>query len=366
MTEPPPATFDDVVRVAARTAVDDVVRVAACATPVASKPPSRIGDVARAAGVSPITVSRALRHPEKLTEATRERVLETISRMGYESNPHARALRSGRSTVIVAFVSNIMSQQFGLAIEGLTAVLEPEGYDLMVGQTSYSYAKEVAMIRSLRSLRPAAVMFTGVIELEENRQALRELAIPVVETWANPRDPIDMLVGFSNMDAGAMAARYLVDRGCRRIGFIGRSAGRGMIRLRGFDAELGRHGMAVSGQVLVPRVDGIDDGRTALAGLLERGSNLDAVFCANDLLAVGALIEARERGLDVPGTLRILGFGDNDVAAQITPGLTTISLDARELGRRAGILLRDRLAGAAASTQQRQNLSVDIIERGSV
>ena len=199
-----------------------------------AKPP-RIEEVARLAGVSPITVSRALRQPEKVAKDKRERILQVVAQTGYASNPHARALRSGQSSVVAAFVSNIFSQQFALAVQGCAEVLEPQGYQLMVGQTSYSYAKETSMIASLRA-RPAAVLFTGVIELEENRQSLRELGIPIMETWAYPRDPIDMLVGLSNYDAGFMAASHLAERGYRRVAFMARHGGRGELRRQGFAA----------------------------------------------------------------------------------------------------------------------------------
>lgn len=348
-----PATYDNVLRVSGH----------AETPPPAAKAP-RIEMVAQLAGVSPITVSRALRQPEKLSEATRRKVLEAVERTGYESNPHARALRSGRSTLVAAFVSNILSQQFGLAIQGLAAEIEPEGYELMIGQTSYSYAKEVAMIRSLRSLRPAAVMFTGVIELEENRRALRELGIPVVETWAFPRDPIDMLVGFSNVDAGAMAARHLAEKGYRRLAFLGRSGGRGTLRLQGFREEAERSGLTLVRVVTVEEVRSIADGRAALTTLLTEGEPVEAAFCANDLLATGAVIEARARGLSVPSDLAILGFGDNDAAGEIAPGLTTISMDAFDLGRRAGELLRARLAGQEPAHAV-QSLPLNLVTRGS-
>ena len=97
----------------------------------------RIEEVAERAGVSPITVSRVLRHPEKVNRETRDRILGIIEATGYASNPHARALRSGRSNVVIAFVSNILSQQFGLAVRSFAAALEPEGYEVLVGETSY-------------------------------------------------------------------------------------------------------------------------------------------------------------------------------------------------------------------------------------
>lgn len=354
MTDPVKPTFDDVLRIPAPPDRGS-----------AGGRPPRIEEVAERAGVAPITVSRVLRHPEKVNRETRDRVLEVIEATGYASNPHARALRSGRSNVVVAFVSNILSQQFGLAVRSFAATLEPEGFEVLVGQTSYSYAKEVAMIQSLRGIRPAAVMFTGVIELQKNRAALLELGIPVIETWAFPRDPIDMLVGLSNADAGAMAARRLAAAGHRRVSFIGRSGGRGALRRDGFRAAAAELGLTIVHEIGVGEITGLVDGRAAFTALLDRDDRGDAVFCANDLLATGALIEARSRGLSVPGDLAVLGFGDNDVADQITPGLTTISFDSAAVGRIAGEMLLARLSGAPR-TEQRLAVELFLVERGSV
>ncbi|WP_088142078.1 LacI family DNA-binding transcriptional regulator [Achromobacter xylosoxidans] len=343
---PPSApTYDDVLRVRPEGA-------AAPARAAAPAKPPRIEEVARLAGVSPITVSRALRQPEKVAQEKRDRILQVVAQTGYASNPHARALRSGQSSVVAAFVSNILSQQFALAVQGCAEVLEPQGYQLMVGQTSYSYAKETSMIASLRALRPAAVLFTGVIELEENRQSLRELGIPIMETWAYPRDPIDMLVGFSNYDGGVMAARHLAERGYRRVAFVARQGGRGDLRRQGFNAAAAELGLQVVAELAVDNAQTIADGRAALARLLAMGQDFDAVFCANDLLAVGALFEARDRKLAIPRDIAILGFGDTDIASEIEPGLTTIGVDSRKLGARAGELLLQRLNGGAPIARQ--------------
>ncbi len=354
MVDPTKPTFDDVLRVPAP-----------AGSGATSGPPPRIEVVAERAGVAPITVSRVLRHPEKVNAETRRRVLEVIEATGYASNPHARALRSGRSNLVVAFVSNILSQQFGLAVRSFAATLEPEGYEVMVGQTSYSYAKEVAMIQSLRGIRPAAVMFTGVIELEENRRALRELDIPVIETWAFPRDPIDLLVGFSNADAGAMAAERLAAAGHTRVAYVGRATGRGVLRRNGFRAAAARLGLEVVREIGVGEISGLTEGRGAF-GLLGGLEGVDGIFCGNDLLATGFLIEARSRGISVPGDLAIVGFGDNDVADQLVPGLTTISFDAGALGRLAGERLLARLFGTEGAAPSHHAIDLRLIERGSV
>jgi LacI family gluconate utilization system Gnt-I transcriptional repressor len=331
--------------------IDDVVRIPAGdaglpASATGPRRPPRIEEVARLAGVSPITVSRALRHPEKVAEDKRSRILEIVERTGYASNPHARALRSGRSTIVAAFISNIFSQQYGLAVQGCAEILEPHGYQLMLGQTSYSYARETSMIQALMALRPAAVLFTGVIELEENRRALRELGIPIMESWAYPRDPIDMLVGISNVDAGRLAAEHLAGRGYRRVAYMGRRGGRGALRLSGFREGARERGLELVAELSVETVTSIADGRAALGDLLDSAQGrIDAVFAANDLLAIGALLEVRRRGLAVPNDLAILGFGETDIAESIGPGLTTIAVDGAELGRRAGAMLLARLQG---------------------
>lgn len=349
----PKPTFDDVLRVRAPPA--DAAR---------DRQPPRIQEVARLAGVSPITVSRALNQPGKVAEDKRRRILEVVARTGYASNPHAQALRSGRSRIVAAFVSNILSQQFGLAVQGCAEVLEPHGYQVLVGQTAYSYAKETSVIQALRAVRPAAVLFTGVIELEENRRALRELGIPVMESWAYPRDPIDMLVGFSNTDGGGLAAAHLAERGFQRVGFIGRESGRGALRLAGFRTAAAALGLDLAPPLTVPTVRNVADGRAALTDLLDREATLDAVFCANDLLATGALLEARRRGLRVPDELAIIGFGDSDIAGDLPPGLTTITVDSRALGRRAGEMLLRRLGGEAGFDPATV-LELSLIRRGS-
>jgi LacI family transcriptional regulator, gluconate utilization system Gnt-I transcriptional repressor len=346
--------------------VDQVVRIG---KPVSfehgvDRKPVRIEEVARIAGVSPITVSRALRQPGRVSEEKRLKVQRAIEATGYASNPHARALRSGRSNIVAAFVSNIHSQQFGLAVQGCAEVLEPHGFQLMIGQTSYSYARETSMIQSLLALRPAAVLFTGVVELEENRTFLRDLGVPVVETWAFPPDPIDMLVGFSNTDGGRMVAQHFAAQGYRRVAFIGRSGGRGQLRLGGFRDGVRAAELELVAELSLDTVSGLSDGQRALNQLLANHEKIDAVFCANDLIAMGALLEASRLGLHVPSDIAIAGFGDSDLAAEIPPGLTTIRMDCRQIGCRAGEMLLARLSGITTDLSS-ETVTLELVKRGS-
>ena len=324
-----------------------------------------IGDVVRIAGVAPITVSRALSKPHKVSAEKRARIQQAVEATGYRVNPFASALKSGRSNVVMAFASNMFSEQFAHALHACGNLLEKAGYLFLVGQTAYSYDRETAAIRSLQALKPAAVMFTGVIELEENRETLRGLGIPIMETWALPRDPIDMLVGFSNTEAGHLAAQRLSEKGYRQVAYIGRRGGRGTLRLQGFRDGCAERGLelvavALSGEIVTPT-----DGSTSLSKVLDEAPNVQAIFCANDLLAFGCLAEARRRHIVVPDKLALIGFGDSDIAGEIPPGLTMIGIDTRELGRVAGEMLLARLSGEDV-LQKSQKLPLRVISRGSL
>lgn len=331
------------------TAFDRVLRLA-CEDPVSSQAARvRIEDVARVAGVSPITVSRTLRKSSIVSEATRQRVHEAVRTTGFSLNPHASALRSGRSNIVTAFLSSTASEQFLRAATTFSTILEEAGYEVVLARTSYSYERELRLVRTLEQIRPAGAFITGVLEQEQCRRIFRRLAIPVVESWANSDDPIDMLVAVSNTDGARAAARALAERGYRRLAFIGRISGRGVIRRDAFRTECCRLGLDYAGDETLSTVTSTEDGRIALSRLLQRVGPVDAVFCANDLLACGALIEARARGLSIPQDLALVGFGDSSLMEQLEPALTTITPDPDEIGRHAGALLRARLAGEVQS-----------------
>ncbi len=305
----------------------------------------RIEEVARRAGVSAITVSRALRKPGMVSEKARARIEEAVRATGFTLNPHASALRSGKSNIVTVFVSSTVSPQYLQAADAFSSIIEKAGYEVVFARTSYSFTREIQLMRTLHQMRPAAAFITGVLEQELNRSMFRRLAIPVVESWAHAQTPIDMLVGISNTDGARAVARLFAERGYTSPAIIGRVTGRGRIRKEAFEAECRARGMRPVTSVQLETVRVMDDGRTALAQLLDRGDRVDAVFCANDLLACGALMEARARGLRVPQDLALAGFGDNDLMRELDPGLTTVTPDPDEIGRRAGEMLAARLTG---------------------
>lgn len=337
--------------------------------PNASRPRSsgaasvRMEDVARAAGVSMITVSRALNAPGKLAPATLARVRAAIERLRYVPNLTAGSLASNRSRIIAAIVPTIANSIFSDTVDGLARLLARHRYQLLLGQTQYREEEEAALVDAFLGRRVDGLVLTGVVHARGVRARLRRAGVPVVETWDLTPRPIDMLVGFSNRAAGEAAARYLVGQGYRSLAFIGGVDDRSAARLAGFGEVARALGAGAIATALLPAPSSPADGSKALAGLLEQGFPR-AVFCSNDMLAAGALFECQRRRIAVPERIAVMGFADLPIAAGIEPALTSVQVRAMQMGEQAGTMLMARLAGNAAS-ERIVDLGFAVVERAS-
>ena len=305
----------------------------------------RIEDVARLAGVSPITVSRALHHPDKVRDATREKVEQAVLQTGYVVDAFASALRTGRSSIVPMFVNDLQNEHFAKAIRGCAAVLKNSGYQLMMAQTDYDDALQHHYLQSILPLRPAALIYTGVVRVEGTQSTLRSLGIPIMEMWDFTTDPIDMLVGFSNFEGGQLVGQHFGERGFQTIAYCGRTEGRGALRLQGFQEALARFGARTSMVLPLNGVRSISDGKEALATIFSDLPDCDAIFFGKDALAVGAIFACRSRGIAMPGDLAIAGFGDIEISSQLSTPLTTVRVSGYDMGVAAGQNLLKRLAG---------------------
>jgi LacI family gluconate utilization system Gnt-I transcriptional repressor len=302
-------------------------------------------DVARVAGVSPITVSRALNNPEQLTAETLARVQEAVARTGYVPNRIAGGLASNRSRLIAALVPNISSGVFLETVQALTEEFERAGYQVMLGQSGYGIEREEALLDALIGRRPDGIIVTGIMHSPEARRRLAAAGIPIVETWDLTPTPIDMLVGFSHEKAGAAVADYLHFRGSRHPGLLTAEDFRAGLRRKGFVDAAARNGIGEVRAEIVANPTTLGGGRRALARLLEAHPETDAVFCSSDIVAHGALTEANARKIAVPGKLRVMGFGDNNFAADTHPALSSVRIDGTAIGRQAARFVIDRVEG---------------------
>lgn len=304
-------------------------------------------DVARLANVAPMTASRALNTPNRVSPAVLERVTEAVRHTGYVRNNAASGLASARSRLVAAVVPTIAGPVFLQTVQALTASLADHGYQLMLGQSGYVDSREDALLEAIIGRRPDGIVLTGVMHSPEGRQRLLAARIPVVETWDLTPTPIDMLVGFSHESVGREVARFLHAKGRRRLAVVAGDDERSHRRKAAFRAAALELGLAPPEGVVVPAPTTLRSGRAALAELLQRPGGIDAVFCSSDLLALGVLTEAHARGLGVPAQLAVVGFGDNEFAADLDPALTTVHIDSAAIGRQAARFIVDRAEGRA-------------------
>lgn len=294
-----------------------------------------------------MTVVRVLRDPSKVAQATRDRVERELRRTGYTPNLTARGLAQSRSGLIAAIVPVLTNSLIAEIMQGLTDVLVPEDFHLLLGASGFSAAQEEVLVRAFLSRRIDGLYLTGLIHTPETVRMLRQAGIPVVEGGNLAPEPIDMVVGYSNERAAREITRYLVRRGYAPIGYIGAlpvDNDRARDRRRGYEAALRAARRKVDDSLCVETALEIDAGAQAMATLLDRRPDVRAVFCSADAIAIGALYECQRRGIAVPGRIAIAGFDDLRIASHVVPRLTTVRIPRYEIGQRAARLLCDRLA----------------------
>ena len=328
-----------------------------------------MADVAQVAGVSAQTVSRVLRDPEGCTPQTRERVEAAIRSTRYVQNLAASHLASNRSMTVAAVIPQIAASVFAETLQGLSNVLLQAGYQVIIGHTDYSHEREEAVVRSLLGRRPDAFFLVGTRHTDAVREMLARAAIPVVESWAWTRKPIDQLVGFSNQEALAAAVAYAQRRGYRHPTFVGAARpgdDRARERLDGYTTGMARHypGQAPRSLVVENLPYTMGSGSTLLEAARARFPDSDLLLFSSDLLASGALLACQRLGIAVPRQLAIMGFGDYEIARELNPGLTTIAVPTVRMGEEAARMLVQRLRSETPATRKR-DLGFELIERGS-
>jgi len=326
-------------------------------------------DVAARAGVSPMTVSRALRRPELVSEATRERVRSAVRELDYVPDLVAGALSSQRSGHVAVLAPSLRHTGFLRTIEGLAAGLREHGYALLIGESFYSTDEELELLRVILGRRPEAIVLVARMSSEPARRLLLNAGIPVVETWDWPIEPMDMVVGFSQQAAGHAMTCSLIEQGYQRIGFLAGSAESdpyGDMRRQGYLSALAEHGLPLDRLVSTgDRPMEIEDGAAGVAELRRRWPDSDALFCATDLIALGALDECARHGWRVPHDIAIAGHGNFDFSASVSPSLSTVEVPGRRIGETAAALIAARIEGGDVELDERQDLGFTLLHRQS-
>ena len=303
----------------------------------------KLSDVAAAAGVAPMTVSRVLNNPAQVAPETAERVRGVIDRLGYVPNLLAGGLSSRRSRIVAAIIPTVASPIFAASLSAFTDALDAAGYHVVLGLTGYgAVAAEDALVAAILGRRPDGLLLTGTEHSAATRRRLQAAGVPVVEIWDLVDAPADMVVGFDHHSVGSAVAALFLAQGYRRFAAIGADDSRAIARRRGFTEALPAGSLVLDETLPAPA--SMQGGRDAMARL-RLGEEPVGLFCSSDLAAAGVVIEAATRGIGIPGQLAVCGFGDLEVGRAMSPAISTVSVDGAEIGRAAATCLLARLAG---------------------
>lgn len=325
-------------------------------------------DVARLAEVTSITVSRFLREPAVVAAPTAERIRAALAQTGYVPHKQAGQLASGHSNMVAAIVPNLANSIFAETVQGLSDALQRAGYELLLASTNYSLEREEEQIRAVLGWHPSALAVTGRSHSAASVAMLRaaqSAGMPIVELWDRHDGGDDGFaqVGFDHEAVGRAMAEHLLARGHRRLAYVDSAVAedfRAHERGTGFVAAARAAGARVD-RFTAAAGDPFDAGRRAIDTLTAKPAS--AAAFANDHLACGALLEAAERGIDVPGQLAVLGFGDFGLGRQLRPALSTVRPPRYEIGAEAGRMLIEALAEGGALAHR--SLGWTLIERQS-
>ncbi len=313
-----------------------------------AKPPTAgtdkvtIRDVALRAGVSTATVSRALNRPDKVRAATRERILKVVEETHFVYDGIAVSMISRRSRTIGLIIPTIMNSIYAASTQSIQRAAQAGGYTVLLGVSEFSPKQEAVLAQRLLERRVDGLILTGGNHDPSLIKKIRANGVPFLITWKLMRDQDWPSVSFDNYKAARAAVDFLVSLGHRRLGLVcGRTDvnDRALDRRRAFEDCLQRHGLSTNPALIHERDFEMEEGASAMAAMLDTPEPPTAVFCANDIQAIGALSLCRERGLEVPGDISIVGFDDLPATSYTRPKLTTVRVPAHDMGRRAAEIM---------------------------
>jgi LacI family gluconate utilization system Gnt-I transcriptional repressor len=322
-------------------------------------------DVARVAGVAPITVSRVMTDPDKVKATTLEKVRRAIEETGYVPNFMAGALSSNRSKLIAVILPTIVNSIYANYVQAVTTHMTKAGYQVLLGISNYDKDEEAHLIATILSRRPEGMILIGTQHSDTAMRQLRRAEIPIVETWDSIPDPIDILVGFSHRKVGEAIGAHLLAKGYRRFGLLWLDDVRGRQRREGLVSVLASHGVMDPATCTVAAPATLKLGREGMRQLLAQDPDIDVIVCSSDELALGVLAEAASRDLRIPRDLGLMGFGDLSAAEQTFPALSTVRINGSVIGTVAAEKLLSRLANTHDPRNNIVDTGFTIVERES-
>jgi LacI family transcriptional regulator len=312
------------------------------------KPTVTINQVAKMAGVSTATVSRALNKPETVSEALKKKIERIIKKIGYIPNAGARSLMLKRTGSIGVIVPTLDNAIFAQGLEEFQRQLSQSGYQMLVGSTNYDPEIEYQQMRNLLLQGVEGIAMFGSSQKLELIRLLRTRKLPYIHIGTLDTPLNGYAAGFDNKKAIQLGVEYLVQVGHRNFGMIAgktENNDRARDRVDGVVELLKRHRIVLKKESIIEVPYQIQDARIALKKLLQINPKISAVVCGNDVLAIGALLEAQSQGIKIPHQCSILGFDNLELSRHIQPSLSTIHIDAIGMWSKAAHHLMSQING---------------------
>lgn len=328
----------------------------------------RMQEIAAKAGVSLATVSRTIHSPHLVRPSTREHIRQVMSECHYVYNVTASDFSRRRSSVIGVIIPTTKGAIFSNSTQIIQEKAQEKGFSLIIGNTGYEGDVESTLLRQFQERRLAGIILTGFAIGQES--AVKEVVrsgIPCVVIWEALEDSSLSFVGFNNFTAAYSMTEYLIHLKHERIGLIlgpYTKVRRARRRLEGYQAALSDNGLRFDPRLIIEKHPTLQEGKEAMQKLLSMRHPPTAVFAASDMLAVGALTAAREKGLRVPEDISVAGFDDIDFAAFSDPPLTTVRVPASQMGEMAVEVLMKMIESSSGEVRQ-ISLDTELIVRGS-
>ncbi|GEO12871.1 LacI family DNA-binding transcriptional regulator [Microvirga aerophila] len=311
-------------------------------------------DIAREAGVSKSTVSLVLKGSTLVADETRDRVSRAMSKLGYVYNRGAANLRGAQSSIVGMVINDLSNPFFAELAIGIERVLRTSGYIPFIANTAESVVRQAEVVRSMREHGASGIILSPALDTDGREiNSLLDLGMPIILAIRRVPGARASLVASDNMAGAARVTQHLISLGHRRIAFLG---GMGAMavrkdRIAGFTQALEEVGLRADPALMLESMPTKDGAFTAMSALLSRPDWPTAVVCFNDVVAIGVMQALSRKGL-LPGRdMAITGFDDTTEARQVSPPLTTVSVDAGDLGERAAQMLLRQIAAGNQTTE---------------
>lgn len=309
------------------------------------KPRPTLQDIADKIGITKMTVSRYLRNPNSVAANTRSKIAVEIEAMGYIQNRAPAMLSKSSSRAIGILLPSLSNQVFAQFTQGIEAITKPHGYETLIAHFGYSASEEEAKVASLLSYQVDGLILTETSHTTRTLQMIRKADIPVVEAMELPDSPIDMAVGLDHRAAAYQVVSQMLTSGKTNIAYFGaRLDTRTQLRMQGYTQAVEAHGLKPI-YILTDEHSSFSIGASLLKQALSKYKALDGAFCTNDDIAVGVMMAAQQKGIEVPKQLAVVGNNALDIGKIMSPPLTSIESPRYDIGKKSAELLISALKG---------------------